>query len=29
MAQDLKNENRKFYIEEFEKAMAGEIILGL
>ncbi len=25
MTQDLKNEDRKFYIEEFEKAMAGEI----
>ena len=25
MKQDLKNENRKFYIEEFEKVMAGEI----
>lgn len=25
MTQDLKNENRKFYIEEFEKVMAGEI----
>ena len=25
MTQDLKNENRKFYIEEFEKIMAGEI----
>ena len=25
MTQDLKNENRRFYIEEFEKAMAGEI----
>ena len=25
MTQDLKNEDRKFYIEEFEKVMAGEI----
>ena len=25
MTQDLKNENRKFYIEEFEKVMAGEV----